>query len=101
MNSTERLACFSFRSERTRVETKDSPDRRLTDKFLQFLSSQGGRGGGRGERTAVVAASVAVVAASVAVVAASVAVVAASVVVVAVAAVEAAGDRIIHDVVTT
>ena len=36
-----------------------------------------------------------------AVVAASVAVVAASVVVVAVAAVEAAGDRIIHDVVTT
>ena len=100
MNSTERLACFSFRSERTRVETKDSPDRILTDKFLQFLSSQGGRGGGRGER-AVVAASVAVVAASVAVVAASVAVVAASVVVVAVAAVEAAGDRIIHDVVTT
>ena len=37
----------------------------------------------------------------VAVDAASVAVVAASVVVVAVAAVEAAGDRIIHDVVTT
>ena len=36
-----------------------------------------------------------------AVVAASVAVVAASVEVVAVAAVEAAGDRIIHDVVTT
>ena len=41
------------------------------------------------------------VAASVAVVAASVAVVAVSVAVVAVAAVEAAGDRIIHDVVTT
>ena len=37
----------------------------------------------------------------VAVVAASVAVVAVSVAVVAVAAVEAAGDRIIHDVVTT
>ena len=83
MNSTERLACFSFRSERTRVETKDFPDRILTDLSLHFLHHR------------VVAVVV------VAVDAASVAVVAASVVVVAVAAVEAAGDRIIHDVVTT
>ena len=97
MNSTERLACFSFRSERTRVETKDFPDRILTDLSLHFLHH-------RVVAVVVVAvdaASVAVDAASVAVVAASVAVVAASVEVVAVAAVEAAGDRIIHDVVTT
>jgi hypothetical protein len=100
MNSTERLACFSFRSERTRVETKDFPDRILTDKFLQFLHHRV-VAAVVAASAAVVAASVAVVAASVAVVAASVAVVAASVVVVAVAAVEAAGDRIIHDVVTT